>query len=113
MQQGQVPVPELRLLLALREEDGVEFVIHLLDQPLQGLLGLARFGGKVVLDGLSQMVVQEVGPVVEEEVLGQTCQFLPACTVVLTDQVVADGQLTQQGVGPEVEFDIGDIYSLC
>ena len=113
VQQGEVSVPELGLLLALGEEDGVEFVIHLLDQPLQGLLGLARFGGKVVLDSLSQMVVQEVGPVVEEEVLGQTSQFLAACTVELTDQVVADGQLTQQGVCPEVEFDIGDIYSLC
>jgi hypothetical protein len=51
--------------------------------------------------------------VVEEEVLGQTSQFLAACTVELTDQVVADGQLTQQGVCPEVEFDIGDIYNLC
>ena len=59
------------------------------------------------------MVVEEVGPMVEKEVLRQTCLLVPSCPVVLTHQVVADGQLTQQGVGAQVEFDIGNIYSLC
>ena len=52
MQQGQLSIPELGLLLALREEDRVEFVVHLLNQLLKRLLGLARFGGKVSMISL-------------------------------------------------------------
>lgn len=108
MKQAELAILQTTAILGSGEQTGVQLVVEVLDESLEELLFVVVLLQEVLMSGLSQLVVEDVSPVVELDVCCQTGQLLLSILVGLAEDEIADRKLSiEGGVCIELELHIG------